>query len=127
MPSAPAASTAIPLCRSSELQERGLAVPFDVVYGGQTCRAFAIRFEGQVHAYLNRCTHIAMEMDYQPNRFFDASGQWLLCATHGAAYAPASGACAGGPCRGGLVKIAVTEADGMVHWHTAHNLRPAEF
>ncbi|MDF1482651.1 Rieske (2Fe-2S) protein [Extensimonas sp. H3M7-6] len=127
MSSAPAASAAIPLCRSSELQERGLAVPFDVVYGGQTCRAFAIRFEGQVHAYLNRCTHIAMEMDYQPNRFFDASGQWLLCATHGAAYAPTSGACAGGPCRGGLVKIAVTEADGMVHWHTAHNLRPAEF
>jgi nitrite reductase/ring-hydroxylating ferredoxin subunit len=127
MSSAPAASAAIPLCRSSELQERGLAVPFDVVYGGQTCRAFAVRFEGQVHAYLNRCTHIAMEMDYQPNRFFDASGQWLLCATHGAAYAPASGACVGGPCRGGLVKIAVTEADGVVHWHTAHNLRPAEF
>ncbi|MGE4378219.1 MAG: Rieske (2Fe-2S) protein [Burkholderiaceae bacterium] len=126
MPSAPAESIAVPLCRSSALHERGLAVPFDVVYGGQTCRAFAIRCEGQVHAYLNRCTHIAMEMDYQPNRFFDASGQWLLCATHGAAYAPASCACAGGPCRGGLVKIAVTEADGVVRWHTAHNLRPAE-
>jgi nitrite reductase/ring-hydroxylating ferredoxin subunit len=117
----------IPLCNSAELQEGALAVPFDVVYGGQTCRAFAIRFEGQVHAYLNRCTHVAMEMDYQPDRFFDDTGRWLLCATHGAAYAPDSGECAGGPCRGGLVKIELTEADGVVYWHATHLLQPLAF
>jgi len=59
----------VPLCNSADLVDSGLAVPFDVVYAGQTCRAFAIRFEGQAHAYLNRCTHVAMEMDYQPDRF----------------------------------------------------------
>ena len=117
----------IPLCHSADLPEGGHAVPFDVVYAGQTCRAFAIRFEGQPQAYLNRCTHVAMEMDFQPNRFFDASGRWLLCATHGAAYAPDTGECAGGPCRGGLVKITLSEADGVVHWHTAYNLKPFEF
>ena len=37
----------LPLCNSSELADGGLAVPFDVVFGGQTCRAFAIRFEGR--------------------------------------------------------------------------------
>ena len=120
-------SERLPLCASAELAEGGLAVAFDVVYGGQTCRAFAIRFEGAVHAYLNRCTHVAMELDYQPDRFFDDSGRWLLCATHGAAYAPDTGACAGGPCRGGLVKIVLTESEGMVHWHTAHNLKPVLF
>ena len=51
---------------------------FDVVYAGQTCRAFAIRYQGHVHAYLNRCAHVAMEMDWQPNRFFDDTGRWLL-------------------------------------------------
>ena len=66
-------SQAIPLCPSGDLQEGGLAVPFDVVYAGQTCRAFAIRFHGGVHAYLNRCAHVPMEMDYQENRFFDDS------------------------------------------------------
>ena len=60
----------IALCASADLQEGGLAVPFDVQYSGQTCRAFAIRYQGVAHAYLNRCTHVAMEMDYQPNRFF---------------------------------------------------------
>ena len=29
-------SEAIPLCNSRELVDSGLAVPFDVVYGGQT-------------------------------------------------------------------------------------------
>ena len=117
----------IPLCNSGELAEGGLAVPFDVVYGGQTCRAFAVRFKGQVHAYLNRCTHVAMEMDWQPNRFFDDTGQWLLCGTHGAAYQPDTGACAGGPCRGPLVRIALSESEGVVHWHTAWNLQPVSF
>ena len=117
----------VALCNSADLQEGGLAVPFDVVHGGQTCRAFAIRWHGQAHAYLNRCAHVAMEMDWQPNRFFDDSGRWLLCGTHGAVYQPDTGACAGGPCRGGLVKIALTESDGVVHWHTAFNLQPVEF
>jgi nitrite reductase/ring-hydroxylating ferredoxin subunit len=117
----------IPLCNAADLTEGGLAVPFDVVHGGQACRAFAVRFEGVAHAYLNRCTHVAMELDFQPDRFFDHSGQWLLCATHGAAYKPDTGECAGGPCRGGLVKIAVSERDGVVHWHTAWNLQPGAF
>ena len=116
-----------PLCNSADLTEGGRAVPFDVIYAGQTCRAFAVRYQGQVHAYLNRCSHVAMEMDYQPNHFFDDSGQWLICATHGALYAPDTGACTGGPCRGGLVKIDVSEADGVVCWHTAYNLQPFEF
>ena len=37
----------IPLCNASDLVEGGRAVPFDVIYGGETCRAFAVRFEGQ--------------------------------------------------------------------------------
>jgi nitrite reductase/ring-hydroxylating ferredoxin subunit len=118
---------AVALCNSGDLIDGGIAVPFDVVYGGQTCRAFAIRYEGRVQAYLNRCAHVAMELDWQPNRVFDDTGRWLLCGTHGAVYRPDTGACAGGPCRGGLVKIATSERDGVVHWHTDYNLKPIEF
>ena len=74
------------LCASDALADSGAAVPFDVVYQGQPCRAFAIRFQGQAHAYLNRCGHVPMEMDYVDGQFFDSSGQWLMCATHGATY-----------------------------------------
>lgn len=117
----------LPLCNSAELVEAGSAVPFDVVYAGQTCRAFAVRFEGAPQAFLNRCTHVAMELDWQPNQVFDASGRWLLCASHGAAYRPDTGACVEGPCRGGLIKIDTLEQDGVVYWRTAYNLQPIEF
>lgn len=116
-----------PLCNSAELVDAGLGVPFDVVYGGQTCRAFAIRFEGRVYGYLNRCMHVAMEMDWQPNRFFDDSGQWLLCATHGAMYDPASGKCRGGPCRSGLIQIPLVERDGVVCWEAKYPFYPVTF
>src|SRR5659263_196313 len=113
----------LPLCSSRDLVEGGLAVPFDVHYAGQACRAFAIRYEGLPQAYLNRCTHVAMELDWQPNQIFDDTGLWLLCASHGAAYRPDTGQCAGGPCQGGLVKIALSERDGIVYWHGAYNLK----
>jgi nitrite reductase/ring-hydroxylating ferredoxin subunit len=117
----------VPLCNSTDLVNSGEAVPFDVVYCGRTSRGFAIRYAGKVYGYLNQCSHVPMEMDYQPNRFFDSSGSWLMCATHGAMYNPQTGHCMGGPCRGGLVKIALTESDGVVHWHTAHNLQALVF
>ena len=117
----------LPLCNSGDLMDGAQAVPFDVVYAGQTCRAFAVRFKGTPQAYLNRCTHVAMELDWQPNRIFDATGQWLLCASHGAAYLPDTGQCAGGPCHGGLVKIMLSESDGVVYWQSAYNLKPSEF
>ena len=117
----------LPLCNARELIEGGDAVPFDVIYAGQTCRAFAIRYKGLPQAYLNRCTHVAMELDWQPNRVFDTTGQWLLCASHGAAYLPDTGQCSGGPCQGGLVKISLADNDGVVYWQTAYNLMPPAF
>lgn len=123
----PSDSIAIALCNGKDLVDGGVAVSFDVLYAGQTCRAFAVRFAGVVHAYLNRCTHVSMELDWQPDRFFDDTGQWLLCSTHGAAYRPDTGACGGGPCNGGLVKITLSERDGVVCWHTDWNLKALEF
>ncbi|MEO6625263.1 MAG: Rieske 2Fe-2S domain-containing protein [Burkholderiaceae bacterium] len=117
----------LPLCNSADLRDGGLAVGFDVVYLGQSCRAFAIRYGGDVHAYLNRCSHVPMELDFQPDRFFDSTGHWLICSTHGATYHPATGQCSGGPCRGNLVRIDLLEQEGVVHWHTAHNLKPVQF
>jgi len=117
----------IPLCNPADLKDSADAVPFEVRYYGQSCSAFAIRYQGKVYAYLNRCSHVPMEMDYQPNQFFDSTGHWLMCATHGAMYSPQTGQCRMGPCRGGLIKIDTSEVEGVVHWHTAHNLKPLEF
>jgi nitrite reductase/ring-hydroxylating ferredoxin subunit len=103
------------ICASAALAEGGDGVRFEVLRGGEAVGAFAIRHEGQVYAYLNRCAHIGVELDWQPGRFFDADGMVLLCSTHGALYDPRTGVCLGGPCRGGgLIPLAVAEIDGEV-------------
>jgi nitrite reductase/ring-hydroxylating ferredoxin subunit len=105
-----------PICASGELVEGGDGVRFEIDWKGEAAPAFAIRHGGKVHAYLNRCAHIAMELDWKPGKFFDTDGEYLICSTHGALYAPESGACRGGPCRGaGLVRLNVFEADGRVY------------
>lgn len=103
------------ICPAEALAESGKGALFEVEYDGRTVPAFAVRFKGGVHAYLNRCAHVAMELDWRAGEFFDQSGLYLMCATHGAMYAPESGACLGGPCRGGaLVPLPIEESDGKI-------------
>ena len=97
------------------LVDSGDGVRFEVPRGGVPVPAFAVRFDGQVHAYLNRCAHMPMELDWTPGRFFDADGLLLVCSTHGAVYAPDTGACLGGPCAGALARLDIEERDGAVY------------
>ncbi len=103
------------ICASTDLVDAGPGVRFEASYRGEVAAAFAVRHAGWVHAYLNRCAHIAMELDWLPGAFFDAGGHDLICSTHGAVYSASSGKCLGGPCSGvPLVKLAVAERDGVV-------------
>lgn len=104
------------ICASGALTEAGTGVRFEVQHQGEAAPAFVIRYRGRVYAYLNRCAHIPIEMDWQPGAFFDLSGLYLLCSTHGAMYLPETGQCAGGRCAGkGLVSLAVQECNGHVY------------
>jgi len=109
------------ICASADLVDSGRGVRFEAVFRGQPAAAFAVRHEGRVYAYLNRCSHIAMELDWQPGLFFDLEGRDLICSTHGAAYSASSGKCLGGPCGGPLIKLAVEERDGFIVLKDASN------
>mgnify|MGYP003444165936 CR=1 FL=1 len=114
------------LCASEQLVERGEALLFDVLQYRQPARAFALRFDGRVVAYLNRCAHVPAEMDWQPGQFLDSERSFILCSIHGAAYEPATGRCIGGPCgRGRLVAIEVDERDGPLYWYASRDTQPA--
>ncbi len=122
------AEAALHLCCGDELVERGRAVLFDVVCHGEPRRAFALRFDGRVVAYVNRCVHVPSELDWLPGEFLDADRRWIVCAVHGATYEPADGRCAGGPCgRGRLTPVAVEERAGEVYWYPSPALRPPAF
>lgn len=81
-----------------------------------TLPAFVIRHDGQVHAYLNRCAHVAMELDWQPGQFFTQDKTAIICASHDAQYLPETGECISGPCPQGamLTKLNVQEKDGQI-------------
>ena len=106
------------ICASDELVDGGCGVRFTVDHHAVSEPAFAVRFRGSVHAYLNRCAHVPVELDWQQGEFFDHSGLYLICATHGAQYAPESGRCLGGRCNGkGLAVLSVSERAGSVFFN----------
>ena len=124
MAEAAADDAGLEVCASSALEEKGRAVVFDVLVHRQPARAFALRFEGRVVAYLNRCVHVPTEMDWQPGEFLDADREFIICTMHGAVYEPTTGRCAGGPCgRGRLTRIDVTEREGRVCWMPTADIR----
>ncbi|WP_348754567.1 Rieske 2Fe-2S domain-containing protein, partial [uncultured Aquincola sp.] len=91
-------------------------------------RGFALRFDGRVVGYVNRCVHVPTEMDWQEGQFLDMDRRWILCSIHGAAYEPADGRCVGGPCgRGKLTAITLQERDGQVYWYPSRDIRPVSF
>ena len=94
------------ICAAADLAEAGTGIRFQLRREGREVPAFVIRWRGQVRAYLNRCGHIPV----------DFSRLYLICATHGALYDPATGACLGGRCEGrGLAAVAVAERDGNIY------------
>ncbi len=105
------------ICDSAALTDSGRGVRFEIERHGEPVPAFAVRYRGRVHAYLNRCSHVPMELDWIEGQFFDLQGRDLICSTHGAEYDTASGRCLGGPCSGApLVNLEVEERGGKVYY-----------
>ncbi len=104
------------VCDSLALEDGGKGIRFTCQYNGASVPAFAVRYDGRVHAYLNICAHVPVELDWIEGEFFDKSGLYLVCTTHGATYEPDTGFCVMGPCKGEhLVALRVTEHNGKVY------------
>lgn len=104
------------ICASSELAEGGDGIRFEVMVAGKAAPAFVVRYHGTAYGYLNRCGHVPVEIDWQEGKFFDHSGIYLICATHGALYAPDTGQCVAGRCAGnGLVRLTVVERENNIY------------
>lgn len=94
------------ICRVDQLVEGGPAVRFETarLSPGANLSCFAIAYDGAVYAYVNSCPHRGTELDWQPGQVFEETGLYLICATHGALFAPDSGQCVGGPCHGAKLR-----------------------
>ena len=87
------------LCRLGDLDATdGKDIVIDDA--GVRIGVFVVRWNGNVHGYLNSCPHARLPLNWKDDSFFDLSRNYLLCANHGAFFDVVSGACVRGPCKG---------------------------
>ena len=104
------------ICASDKLDERGSGVRFDLPEHGERATGFVVRYNGRAYGYVNSCAHVPVELDWQEGDFFDLTGHYIICATHGAHYEPTTGRCMMGPCTGKkLQPLDVVERDGNIY------------
>lgn len=95
------------LCAPDELAE-GQSRGFEIAEE----KLLAVRKDGQLYAYRNRCPHRGIPLEWLPDQFLDASASLIQCATHGALFLIESGECVAGPCAGqSLQELAIREDD----------------
>ena len=95
------------LCAPDELAE-GQSRGFEIAEE----KLFAVRKDGQLYAYRNRCPHRGIPLEWLPDQFLDVSASLIQCATHGALFLIESGECVAGPCAGqSLQELAIREDD----------------
>jgi nitrite reductase/ring-hydroxylating ferredoxin subunit len=79
---------------------------------------FLINYRGKLHAYVNRCRHVPMPMDWVDNQFFADDARYLMCQTHNAYYEPTTGECVAGPpsaCGKFLYRVPLEVEGGIVY------------
>ncbi len=100
------------LCALEDIED-GEAKGFSLADGRDI---FVVREGEAAYGYLNSCPHQGTPLDWTPDKFIsDDTGQ-ILCATHGALFEIADGACISGPCMGDRLSPVPlrVEADGSV-------------
>lgn len=98
------------LCASAALAEGdGIAVN----HGARTL--LLVRWEGRVHAWVDRCPHLQISMRLGGQPFVLKEGGYIQCRQHFAIFRTDDGLCVRGPCEGRkLTRVAVYEEGGQV-------------
>src|SRR5262249_48924366 len=84
------------VARVGELRP-GQTKKFLLQFDGREEECFVVNHRGTLYAYINRCCHVPMSLDWIENQFMTEDGAYIQCATHGAQYLPDSGECVWGP------------------------------
>ncbi|HEY7554835.1 MAG TPA: Rieske (2Fe-2S) protein [Candidatus Binatia bacterium] len=90
----------------------GASKKFKIRRGEFDIEALLINYQGNFFAYLNRCPHVGISMDWVDNQFFTVDRRYLMCANHGAVFEPPTGECVWGPCVGAALQKLALEIEG---------------
>ena len=77
----------------------------------QPTTAIILYHQDHIYGYINRCPHLNIPLNWQPDTFLNAEKTHLQCATHGALFLLATGECVSGPCFGDTLSPLSLECD----------------
>lgn len=104
----------VALCPLDALADPG-AKSFRFRQGEALFAGFVIRKDGEVRGYVDSCPHAGWPLALIGDNYFTAQADFLICRTHGALFAPATGQCVAGPCVGRALEAwPVAVIEGMV-------------
>ncbi|MSP40302.1 MAG: Rieske (2Fe-2S) protein [Deltaproteobacteria bacterium] len=96
--------------------EHGTSKKFTMRRAGRDLEGLLVNYHGDHFAYINRCPHTGITLDWVNNQFFSSDNRYLMCATHGAVFEPPSGECVWGPCVGlSLQSMPIEIDDGQIY------------
>jgi nitrite reductase/ring-hydroxylating ferredoxin subunit len=99
------------IARVGELHH-GASKKFRMRRGEFEVEGLLVNYQGRYYAYVNRCPHIGISLDWIDNQFFTRDQRYLMCANHGAVFEPPTGECVWGPCVGTALQDLALEIEG---------------
>ena len=93
----------------AETQPRGFDIETDP--SQEPLAVLLIHYDNQLYCYQNRCPHLGIPLNWQPNDFLSLEHTHIQCSTHGALFNPNDGQCIMGPCNGDQLTPLTIECD----------------
>lgn len=100
------------LCRLEDVPDGGARV---IDTAPAECAVVVVRRGARAWAYLNRCPHFSVCLEFEPGEVLTYRAEVLMCAHHSALFRFEDGQCIEGPCAGAaLTRVPVSVAHGEV-------------
>jgi nitrite reductase/ring-hydroxylating ferredoxin subunit len=103
------------LCKNDELIENK-SRSFTVETEQGSLDFFLVKTDNNVYGYKNRCPHLGIPLNWQPDDFLSIEETHIQCATHGALFTLEKGDCIAGPCTGDQLERVTLEHRGEEIW-----------
>jgi nitrite reductase/ring-hydroxylating ferredoxin subunit len=89
----------ITLCSTSDIPDPG-SKAFEINHHGNNLAIFVVHKDGQFHAFINRCPHTGVNLEWLEDQFLDRDNAYIQCVSHDALFEIDTGHCVHGPCAG---------------------------
>ncbi|CAB3785646.1 hypothetical protein LMG28688_02081 [Paraburkholderia caffeinitolerans] len=101
------------LCCVDDVPDGGARVVDDSPGDGAVV---VVRRGASVWAYVNRCPHFSVRLDFEPGEVCTYRSKVLMCAHHSALFAFENGHCIEGPCEGAALTPVAVRVVGADVW-----------